>query len=84
MAEYTGDFSPPAGRFAIVVGRFNALVTESLLAGMPRYPRSPRRGGRFDRRRVGARLVRDSLGRDQDGRELALCRRHLPRVRHSR
>jgi 6,7-dimethyl-8-ribityllumazine synthase len=33
MADYIGDFSPPAGRFAIVVGRFNALVTESLLAG---------------------------------------------------
>ena len=33
MAEYIGDYSPPAGRFAIVVGRFNALVTEALLAG---------------------------------------------------
>ena len=33
MADYIGDFSPPGGRFAIVVGRFNALVTESLLAG---------------------------------------------------
>ena len=33
MPEYIGDYSPPAGRFAIVAGRFNALVTESLLAG---------------------------------------------------
>jgi 6,7-dimethyl-8-ribityllumazine synthase len=33
MPEYIGDFSPPAGRFAIVVARFNSLVTESLLAG---------------------------------------------------
>jgi 6,7-dimethyl-8-ribityllumazine synthase len=33
MAEYTGDYSPPQGRFAIVVSRFNALVTQSLLAG---------------------------------------------------
>jgi 6,7-dimethyl-8-ribityllumazine synthase len=33
MPEYIGDFSPPAGRFALVVGRFNSLVTESLLAG---------------------------------------------------
>jgi 6,7-dimethyl-8-ribityllumazine synthase len=33
VAEYTGDFSAPEGRFAIVVGRFNALVTEPLLAG---------------------------------------------------
>lgn len=32
MAEFTGDFNAPAGRLAIVVGRFNALVTESLLA----------------------------------------------------
>ncbi len=31
--QYLGDCSPPAGRFAIVAARFNALVTESLLAG---------------------------------------------------
>jgi 6,7-dimethyl-8-ribityllumazine synthase len=33
MAEFIGDFSPPAGRFAIVAARFNALVTESLVSG---------------------------------------------------
>jgi 6,7-dimethyl-8-ribityllumazine synthase len=33
MPEFIGDFTPPAGRFAVVVARFNALVTESLLAG---------------------------------------------------
>jgi 6,7-dimethyl-8-ribityllumazine synthase len=33
MATFEGDFSPPDGRFAIVVARFNALVTESLLRG---------------------------------------------------
>lgn len=33
MPIYEGDFSPPAGRFAIVVSRFNSLVTEALLAG---------------------------------------------------
>ncbi len=33
MAEFVGDFSSPAGRFAIVAGRFNAMVTEPLLAG---------------------------------------------------
>jgi 6,7-dimethyl-8-ribityllumazine synthase len=33
MAEYIGDFSTPPGRFAIVAARFNALLTESLLAG---------------------------------------------------
>ena len=33
MADFIGDFSAPAGRFAIVVGRFNSLITESLLAG---------------------------------------------------
>jgi 6,7-dimethyl-8-ribityllumazine synthase len=33
MAEFIGDYSPPAGRIAIVVSRFNALVTESLLGG---------------------------------------------------
>ena len=33
MATFEGDFSPPDGRFAIVVARFNALVTESLLSG---------------------------------------------------
>ena len=33
MPIFEGDFSPPAGRFAIVAARFNALVTEALLAG---------------------------------------------------
>jgi len=33
MATFEGDFSPPDGRFAIVVARFNSLVTESLLSG---------------------------------------------------
>ncbi len=33
MAEITGDYSPPAGRFALVVARFNTLVTDALLAG---------------------------------------------------
>ena len=33
MAIFEGDLSPPAGRFAIVGARFNALVTEALWAG---------------------------------------------------
>ena len=33
MAVFEGDFSPPSGRFAIVVARFNALVTDALLDG---------------------------------------------------
>jgi 6,7-dimethyl-8-ribityllumazine synthase len=33
MATFEGALSPPGGRFAIVVARFNALVTESLLSG---------------------------------------------------
>ncbi len=33
MATFEGDFSTPAGRFAIVASRFNALVTEALLSG---------------------------------------------------
>ena len=33
MPTFEGDFSPPSGRFAIVAGRFNGLVTEALLAG---------------------------------------------------
>ena len=32
MADFVGNLSSPAGRFAIVVGRFNALVTDSLLS----------------------------------------------------
>jgi 6,7-dimethyl-8-ribityllumazine synthase len=48
MADYIGDFSAPAGRFAIVVGRFNALVTESLLAGCK---------DAFDRHGVSADLI---------------------------
>jgi 6,7-dimethyl-8-ribityllumazine synthase len=31
--QYIGDYTPPAGRFAIVAARFNAMVTEALLAG---------------------------------------------------
>lgn len=33
MATFEGDFSTPTGRFAVVVARFNGLVTEALLAG---------------------------------------------------
>ena len=33
MPVYEGDFSAPAGRFAIVASRFNALVTEALWTG---------------------------------------------------
>src|SRR5512135_2029065 len=33
MPTFEGDFSPPPGRFAVVASRFNALVTEALLAG---------------------------------------------------
>ena len=31
--QYIGDYSPPAGRFAIVASRFNAMVTEALVSG---------------------------------------------------
>jgi 6,7-dimethyl-8-ribityllumazine synthase len=33
MPKFEGDYSPPAGRFAVVVARFNAKVTEALLDG---------------------------------------------------
>src|SRR5208337_2390426 len=33
MAMFVGDFSAPAGRFAVVASRFNALVTEALWTG---------------------------------------------------
>jgi 6,7-dimethyl-8-ribityllumazine synthase len=33
MALFEGDYAPPAGRFAVVIARFNAPVTEALLAG---------------------------------------------------
>ena len=33
MPTFEGDFSTPAGRFAVAVARFNGLITESLLAG---------------------------------------------------
>ncbi|HEX7340914.1 MAG TPA: 6,7-dimethyl-8-ribityllumazine synthase [Rhodanobacteraceae bacterium] len=33
MNIFEGDFATPAGRFAIVAGRFNALVVEHLVAG---------------------------------------------------
>lgn len=33
MPIFEGNFSTPAGRFAVIVSRFNSLVTEALLAG---------------------------------------------------
>lgn len=33
MPTFSGDFSAPSGRFAVVASRFNSLVTEALLAG---------------------------------------------------
>ena len=33
MPTFEGDFSTPPGRFAVVVARFNGLITEALLAG---------------------------------------------------
>jgi 6,7-dimethyl-8-ribityllumazine synthase len=33
MGEFIGDYSPPDGRLAIVVARFNRLVTDALLSG---------------------------------------------------
>ena len=33
MATFVGDFRSPSGRFAIVVARFNSMVTEALLSG---------------------------------------------------
>ena len=74
MPEYIGDYSPPAGRFAIVAARFNALVTESLLAGcrdtLARHGVPEDR----DRRRVGARIVRDPAGGSPSWRRAAAMR----------
>ena len=33
MPTIEGDFSTPSGRFAIVVARFNSMITEALLSG---------------------------------------------------
>lgn len=33
MPTFEGDYSPPSGRFAVVVARFNHTVTQALLAG---------------------------------------------------
>jgi 6,7-dimethyl-8-ribityllumazine synthase len=30
---YEGDFSPPAGRFALVAARFNGFIVDQLAAG---------------------------------------------------
>ncbi len=59
MTIFEGDFSPPAGRFAIVAGRFNSLVTEALLAGC--LDTFARHGvdARPDRPGVGPGVVRD-------------------------
>jgi len=31
---YEGDFSPPAGRFAVVAARFNGFIVDQLLGGV--------------------------------------------------
>lgn len=31
---YEGDFSPPAGRFAVVAARFNSFIVDQLLGGV--------------------------------------------------
>ena len=33
MPLYEGDFAPPAGRFALVAARFNALIVDALVSG---------------------------------------------------
>lgn len=33
MTLYEGDFSPPAGRFALVAARFNAVIVDALVGG---------------------------------------------------
>jgi 6,7-dimethyl-8-ribityllumazine synthase len=33
MPTLEGDFSPPAGRFALVAARFNALIVDALVGG---------------------------------------------------
>lgn len=33
MTEFSGNLTPPPGRFAVVAARFNQLVTDKLLAG---------------------------------------------------
>lgn len=33
MSTFEGDYSPPDGRFAVVVARFNQTVTDALLEG---------------------------------------------------
>ena len=81
MPEFIGDFSPPAGRFAIVAARFNALVTESLLAGCKDAFVAPRRARGAGRRVVGARLVRDPAGGPQACGQRPLRGRGLPGVR---
>ena len=74
MAEFIGDYSPPAGRFAIVAARFNALVTESLLAGCQDAFERHGVAAKTGRRGVGARLVRDPARGPQAGGRAAVMR----------
>ncbi|MFO0959625.1 MAG: 6,7-dimethyl-8-ribityllumazine synthase [Isosphaeraceae bacterium] len=53
MTTIEGDFSPPSGRFAVVVARFNGLITESLLSGcLDAFQRHGVAGDRLDVVRV--------------------------------
>ena len=82
MADFIGDFSAPAGRFAIVVGRFNSLITEALLAGC--RDTLVRHGVHADS--IDVAWVPGSFEIPVVAKKMAatdaLCGRHLPGLRH--
>jgi 6,7-dimethyl-8-ribityllumazine synthase len=53
MPTYEGDYATPSGRFAVVVARFNAVVSEALLRGcLETFTRHGVSEGRIDVFRV--------------------------------
>ena len=75
MTTYEGKLNGKGLKFALVVGRFNELISGRLLRGRPGLPAPPRRRRRRRRRRLGAGRVRDAAGGQEAGGERPLRRR---------
>ena len=75
---FEGDLSPPTGRFAIVVSRYNESITAQAAGRRGGNAHGARRRRRADRRGLGARRVRDSARGRPAGRQRPLRGRDLP------
>ena len=76
--EIRGTYDASGMRFGIVVSRFNSFITERLLAGAIDALEKGGASAAQHRRGARARLVRDSAGRQEDGRRRGVATRSSP------